>query len=385
LAAWDEEGISKQPNIKKIQRLGVRTGQVEDTRQPPNFGAVLFHSTKTQNNHSDDTMANAANQHNNNNPMNILSAMDGAWRRRRAGELLVLLSGTLFVLATNVMRSIEFGNAPLLAAAAERSRIATTLLPSNPIPLEAVNSNVIIDGISYPLEVGNATDRSTMDQAELLFHLPLPKPILVVGMPKAGTTTIHSFFEQAGYNSVHWHCPRNTNGTTAAKTQSCGLCIRKAIANSLPPLETCGQGAVEVWAQMDVQNSPSQCHFPQITDLERFHQEAPNATLILNRRNIERWVRSVEHWKLPQFRRVSIAERLARCPDGPVSANATDLAEWHRIHIQRIRDFVQRHPSHALIEIDIEDPTTAQRMATLFQTKQEYWGHANHNEKVVPS
>ena len=72
----------------------------------------------------------------------------------------------------------------------------------------------------------------------------LPTPILIVGMPKTGTSTIHAFFERSGYRSSHFKCLN--------RTIHCGLCIKVAIEEDKPPLKTCGD--YEVWAQMDVEN-----------------------------------------------------------------------------------------------------------------------------------
>lgn len=124
---------------------------------------------------------------------------------------------------------------------------------------------------------------------------------------------------------------------------------------------------------MDVENW-GQCHFPQITNLEQLHEEAPNATFILNLRNLSRWATSVENWGGGGR---SLAERLARCKSGPKSPRREDLIDWHQAHIERIRSFVKEHPSHALAEIDIEDPSTGEIMAQLFGSNKKFWGHEN--------
>ena len=231
------------------------------------------------------------------------------------------------------------------------------------LPPEIVSQDVIVNGHSYSLE-----------DKELLPSLPLPKPVIVVGMPKAGTTTIHSFFQDAGYKSSHYRCKEDQG----IRNLFCGHCIRDAIQNNLPPLKTCGD--YEVWAQLDVTYYPflniPDCYFPQFFDMETFHQEAPNATIIFNRRDLDHWSRSIQMWK-------NMSERLTTCAGGPASGSTEDLQQWHKNHIQKIRRFVQKHPSHALVEIDIEDPMTAKRMATLFQVSEDFWGHKNINHKTT--
>jgi hypothetical protein len=124
---------------------------------------------------------------------------------------------------------------------------------------------------------------------------------------------------------------------------------------------------------MDVENW-GQCHFPQITNLEQLHEEAPNATLILSMRNMTHWATSVRNWGGGGR---SLAERLAKCKTGPQSPNREDLIEWHQAHMERIRSFVQEHPSHALVEINIEDPNTGEIMAQLFGSEARFWAHEN--------
>jgi len=195
----------------------------------------------------------------------------------------------------------------------------------------------------------------------------LPTPILLVGLPKTGTSTIHTFFERSGYHSCHYKC---------ANDLYCGLCIRVAVEKGIPPLRTCG-GYV-VWAQMDIE-SLSHCHFPQIVNLEALHQEAPNATMVLSLRNMTRWVRSVKHWVGGDQR--SMAARLTKCSYGPESKGEEDLIKWHHNHIQRIRDFVAKYPSHRLVEINIEDPRAGQIMERHFgaASPARNWGHENES------
>jgi len=200
----------------------------------------------------------------------------------------------------------------------------------------------------------------------------LPTPILVVGLPKTGTTSIHAFFKRSGYRSSHFKC---------IDDRFCGLCIKAAARQGKTPLKSCGD--YEVWAQMDMENL-GMCHFPQIHNLGILHQEAPNATFLLSHRNMTRWVRSVKNW-VGAFR--SMAVRLAKCDGGPKSKKSQDLIQWHLEHVQRIRDFVKAHPSHALVEIDIEDPNAGEIMAQHFGSASpaSNWWHENNGANTSAS
>lgn len=239
------------------------------------------------------------------------------------------------------------------------------------LALVETNKNVIVNGVSYSLE--------TTEFDSTIF--PLPKPILVVGLPKAGTSTIHDFFS-ANYSSVHWkdyRCVSRAAKLNQTVVHKCfvGACMLNAHRTSRPLLQTCG--SYDVWAQMDNVSPLAPCVFPQISLLEQLHKEAPNATLLFNRRQLNRWSSSVLRWyggyKKP------LSQRLAACSSLPglVGSSRKDLINWHRRHIRRIRKFVEKHPSHALLEIDIEDPATAETMGRAFGIPASSWGHANQN------
>lgn len=245
---------------------------------------------------------------------------------------------------------------------------------NNLLPPAFVNPDIVIGSKSYSLESG-------FEGLEAL--LPLPKPIIVVGMPKAGTSTIHDFFSKSGSRSVHFR----TGGRIGKKkrpysdvSDRIGNCMHNATLAGLPLLKTCGD--FEVWAQIDITDPTrkgSHCFYPQITQLQRLHEEAPRATFILNRRNFTSWANSVGRWTDGMG---GLAQRLASepCqPFGPKSADQQDLIDWHVQQVQRVRQFVRDHPTHALIEVDIEDPDSGLRMEKAFHINASYWGHANVN------
>lgn len=196
-----------------------------------------------------------------------------------------------------------------------------------------------------------------------------PLPVIVVGLPKAGTSTLKHFFLQAGFKTSHYKCQHRT------KRKFCGSCFKYAIEHKQPPLATCGD--FEAYTELNYvgRKSAQECFFPQITHLQEIHEEAPNATLILNLRNLTRWVRSVQKWH-------GLPERLMQCSCGPNSTLTDDLLKWHQDQIDRVHDFVATHPSHKLLVIDIEDPAAGEILADKFNTNSSYWGHANQNIKT---
>ena len=110
----------------------------------------------------------------------------------------------------------------------------------------------------------------------------VPKPVLVVGMPKAGTTTINEYFKCGGAKVSHWRCYNNEESL-------CGALIRDNIKSNRPALENTGN--YEVYAQLD-----GDAYYPQMVALDEINNAYPNATFILNLRNVTNWANSVKHF-----------------------------------------------------------------------------------------
>jgi len=205
-------------------------------------------------------------------------------------------------------------------------------------------------------------------------EVPLPFPVLVVGLPKTGTSSITEFFKSAGYRTNHWLCEK---GKYLPNPGACATCIENALRAENPtPLSACGD--YQVWSQMDTTKPDlGECGMPQIDYLGELHREYPYATFILNLRNVSNWVTSVTNWTSPS-NRGTLAERYVRCPS--VALNSTSISAMESFycqHVERIRSFVKQHPTHALVEVDIEDDSTGARMASLFATNASNWRVTN--------
>ena len=157
--------------------------------------------------------------------------------------------------------------------------------------------------------------------------------------------------------------------------------MKSAVDEGKPPIEGCGND--EVMAQMDFLPGTSKgsaldppknssCVFPQIEYLEEIHREVPNATFLLNTRNRTKWVASVKNWH------GAMDERMSGCHVGPKSNSVSDLIDWYDAHQKRVYDFVAKNPSHKLVVVDIEDPTSGEMMASKFiHTNATHWGRSN--------
>lgn len=224
----------------------------------------------------------------------------------------------------------------------------------------------------------------------------LPRPVLNLGMPKMGSSTLWQFFVCSGWKTNHW---KTRKGLV-------GKCMRNANNDSKPILASCDSWKMrgkdfmnitgpdhgsEAYLQMDycLLNDKAVCVFPQVQYLERMHEESPNATFVLLFRPPEDWFRSLMSWP-PGFTKRSLGNRIAKAQlPGLPAGNGTTLDEmksWWCWHVNRVRSFVDRNPSHALIELDLYDANhTAAVLATLFKSRRQCWGHVNANMKLKSS
>ncbi|KAL3774199.1 hypothetical protein HJC23_013376 [Cyclotella cryptica] len=197
----------------------------------------------------------------------------------------------------------------------------------------------------------------------------LPKPFINLGMPKMGSSSLQTFFTCGDYNSSHYECGK----------ELCADCMKRAVSNSNSPLSSCG--GFDAFVQMD-----DGSFFPQIEYLNEIHEESPNATFLLTFRGMDGWYRSISHWPpnadttnppLVMSNRMKRAN-ITGLPSG-VGNNVNEFSQWFCSHVNNVRDFVKRHPSHALIEIDIEDRNVGERLGKFFGIRDACWGHANKN------
>jgi hypothetical protein len=228
--------------------------------------------------------------------------------------------------------------------------------------------------------------------------LALPTPILVVGMPKSGTTSIRDFFRCNGHNASHWKCAATEDNTDTSAAPSsgrrggrtiriekprskfCAHVIKDNIDNGRPPLLHTGN--YEVYAQMDLElpdiavkhGKPFACYMPQVNDLQALSDAYPHATFILNTRNASHWVHSLRTF-------MDFDEKLKTCDMTGFPAGYGDTDEefetfFHQ-HSQHIRQFVKDHPTHTLVEINIEDPNAGSQLANAFGLYEECWAKRN--------
>ena len=202
-------------------------------------------------------------------------------------------------------------------------------------------------------------------------RLNISLPILILSLPKSGTTSLARYFTCGGVPAGHTHFFHN-NGTWFRL----GDCLRDNFYHNRPLLYGCGH--YKVWADMGVvkKDQPDQCFYPSLHALERIAHDYPHATLLVSRRR--HWFRSARGWS-------QLVDRWAHhCP--AVFPNQTnDEQVWQQFYNQHganIRALVQRHPTLRLIEVDVDDPHVGQQLEAATGITAECWGHCRPDKKL---
>jgi len=208
-------------------------------------------------------------------------------------------------------------------------------------------------------------------------------PIIVVGMMKAGTTSIFGYFKCGMRNEdygllSHYDCKpsKHLKREDVLPRMPCGSRMRNNIGR--PEVEPfTGMDQFLLYAEIDAQERHGGMTLPQWEFLDQIHGQFPNATFVLNLRDPKHWMKSIDKWKdlRQRFIDIHIPEILPR----GVGANDTDLETFYLAQAQRVRDFVADHPTHELVEVPIESPSAGQIMQDSFGITKECWGVRNSN------
>jgi len=223
------------------------------------------------------------------------------------------------------------------------------------------------------LDYSDSCFRARSDTIPTSLYNKLPRPIINLGFPKMGTTSIHAFFGCGNYSSMHYQC---------SPTYACGECMRRSVEEDLPPFAKCDHAPAEVYAQIDYYDTKNILHYlPQTELLEEIVHGYPNATFLLTFRSMDKWYDSVKNWyNMKQRMQMSNITGFPRCK----GKNLREFSDWFCSHVRRVRELVAKNPSHSLVEIDIEDPGAGDRLSDIFGVDARCWGHANINSKIHP-
>ena len=160
--------------------------------------------------------------------------------------------------------------------------------------------------------------------------------ILLIGLPKSGTTSFNALFTSLGYRTYHWRKGGDFIGTL----------IRGNKQNRRPLLE--GFKPEDCITQMDVCVSEEHSYWPQVVDYERLYFENPQAVFILNKRDPQRILASFKKWS-------DYDQRLYRFNPELVETKTDDgFIRFVEDHYQKIEAFFAAHPNSKFISYDVE-------------------------------
>ena len=268
--------------------------------------------------------------------------------------------------------------------------------------------------------------------------LNLPKPIIVMGFPKAGTSSIFSFFQNQGLAAQHWYCCRPQGDPQHGGPSLMAGCLMKNLRtqhhknqklqqdnkNTTTTIDDgaqekfnifqgCNMKALEVYSEIngprrkvvdkvsrregllmddgsiDLDTKGPRIFLPQHFHINHIHDAFPNATWILNHRlPVDDWAESVMEWGDHldyQFANEYYAQSEIILHENQFPRNKSEMITFlktmYEEHVELVRTFVKDHPSHALVEITITDDDAGDILAETFGLDSKYWHHRNKNQK----
>lgn len=223
-------------------------------------------------------------------------------------------------------------------------------------------------------------------------------PILVVGLPKAGTSSLFEFFHCHGVYSQHWYCcgPQDradqpgSGGPIHGPSYMSHCLLENLESGSSSILDGCGDydaytelngphlipaDSKSTKRQQKQQKLPDGIFLPQVYHMQELYDAAPTATWILNLRPVDDWVRSVmnipAHRLLEQFQQEVAKHNVTAATTTTTSAllrgrrerDVQFLKDFYQSHVDRIQKFASEHRQMTLITVNITDPTAGETLA----------------------
>lgn len=108
--------------------------------------------------------------------------------------------------------------------------------------------------------------------------------IILLGLPKSGTSSFQNLFERLGYKSYHWKKEHQYIGSLINNNKRNGKLLLSGFSHS------------DCITQMDVCIDNTHNYWPQITDYKQIVDETPNSIFILNKRDPSRLLNSFKRW-----------------------------------------------------------------------------------------
>jgi hypothetical protein len=216
--------------------------------------------------------------------------------------------------------------------------------------------------------------------------LKLATPIIVMGLMKAGTTSIFGYFkcglDPRHSKLSHYNC--NDPAFTKHGIMSCGKRMRRNVTGRNNHTAFHTMDMFHLYSELDGQETNGGISVPQWHFIQAIHDNFPNATWILNLRDPHDWLKSINRWQ--DLRQRFIDNPFE--PDLPIGVgdDDNDMIKFYNAQAQKIRDFAAEHPSHNLVEVQIDSPEAGEVMEDAFGISADAcWKkrNGNHDGKAI--
>ena len=206
--------------------------------------------------------------------------------------------------------------------------------------------------------------------------------VFVLGFPKSGTDSLHFLFKKIGCNSLHWDCKskdikkcvnmsmfeaENITLYDEWREKTAGYLMSLAYQKNKSLLYFINN-RYTIFTQMDLCYKgvdPNLCIWPQLTWFKLLYYQYPDSLFILNYRNIENHIKSINNWY--DMRQRFIEYDIPGLPKG-IGVNDTDIKNWILLHYHNVEEFFGKYSPQSLLTYDIEQDNV---------TKLEQFLHCN--------
>lgn len=165
--------------------------------------------------------------------------------------------------------------------------------------------------------------------------------ILIVGLPKSGTTSFTKLFSNAGYNTVHWKISQGYIGKI----------IQQNKINNKPLLT--GLTKFDCITQMDVCIDHDHAYWPQVSDYKDLYYQNPDAIFILNKRDPSKVLSSFKRWK--KYDKRYDKRLFTYNPELINDKTDSGFINFVKDHYNNIETFFSSNPEAKFIIFDIEE------------------------------
>ena len=215
-------------------------------------------------------------------------------------------------------------------------------------------------------------------KSKFVQHPARSRPVINLGFPKSGTTSLTKFLEKYEYNCVHW------KGCYKGNCTFVGEALQEAYSRSDEKILSGSLGRYDCFTQLDrcfwlnKTSQISSCIWPQVELLQSIIYGYKHASYVLTTRDPFSWLRSVSRWS-------DLLERIRFSDSEGLRYNATDeeIVNWLiKSHVS-IRSFFQEKIHRGqLFEIDINQ--AEYRMGDLLSTLQIPLQLSSSDERSYP-